>query len=103
MPHNTESSLPQSTTAEGQSTISYNLGFTDQSLVLCPRMAEGLKIPSETGELLGPVALNGTVLAGTLLVKSDAEWTTLRNDEKKLKDILTAIGIPRSHALQQGP
>ncbi|KAH8815908.1 Ap4A phosphorylase-like protein II [Xylogone sp. PMI_703] len=86
---------------DGSPPMSYNLGFTDTTLVLCPRIAEGIKIPSETGESLGPVALNGTLLAGTLLVKSDAEWNALKNDEAKLKDILTAIGISQNHSVQQ--
>ncbi|RFU31802.1 hypothetical protein B7463_g4532, partial [Scytalidium lignicola] len=98
--HNAGGDLDRTTVVAGPSPISYNLGFTNKAIVLCPRAAEGLKISSESGELLGPVALNGTVLAGTLLVKSDAEWSTLQNDEKKLKDILSAIGIPQNHPVQ---
>jgi ATP adenylyltransferase len=37
--------------------------------------------------------LNGTLLAGTLLVKSEAEWDTLRNDESMLIEILSSIGV----------
>ncbi|PVH88922.1 Ap4A phosphorylase-like protein II [Cadophora sp. DSE1049] len=84
-----------STTASSQeSAISYNLGFTDRAIILCPRASEGLKIGGSSDNMIGPIALNGTVLGGTLLVKSEEEWDVLRNDESKLTDILQAIGIP---------
>lgn len=79
---------------ENESPISYNLGFTDRAMILCPRISEGPKIESINGNSIGPIALNGTVLGGTLLVKSEEEWETLRNDTSKLRDILGAIGIP---------
>lgn len=78
------------------SSISYNLGITDQTLVLCPRTSEEIKI-SKTGEPIGLVALNGTVLGGTLLVKSEEEWDVLRSDESKLTEILRAIGVSTAH------
>jgi ATP adenylyltransferase len=62
-------------------------------MVLCPRTSEGAKIKSDSGELIGPISLNGTVLGGTLLVKSEAEWDTLRNDESRLEEVLKSIGI----------
>lgn len=76
------------------SSISYNLGFTDKAFVLCPRTNEGIKIESSNGEMLGPIALNGTVLGGTLLVKTESEWDTLKSETSKLMQILTSIGIP---------
>jgi ATP adenylyltransferase len=78
---------------ENRSPISYNLGITSRGMVVCPRTSEGLAIKSNSGETIGPVALNGTLLAGTLLVKSAAEWDTLRADESKLNDILSSIGV----------
>jgi ATP adenylyltransferase len=83
-----------SSTTNAQSPISYNLGLTDRVMVLCPRASEGLKISNSNGEEIGPVSLNGTVLGGTLLVKSEEEWDVLRNDHSKLVDILGAIGFP---------
>lgn len=77
----------------GESRISYNLGLTDRAMVVCPRVSEGIKIKSDKGELIGPVSLNGTVLGGTLLVKSEAEWNALRNDGTKLEEVLKSIGI----------
>ncbi|TVY43090.1 Diadenosine 5',5'''-P1,P4-tetraphosphate phosphorylase [Lachnellula subtilissima] len=82
------------TTRKGESPISYNIGLTDRKMVLCPRVSEGSKIKSIEGDVIGPIALNGTVLGGTLLIKSNEEWQALRNDESKLKEVLQAIGIP---------
>jgi ATP adenylyltransferase len=75
-------------------TISYNLAFTDRVMVLCPRVSEGPEIESPNGNVIGPIALNGTILGGTLLVKSEEEWQSLRSDPSKLRDILSMIGIP---------
>lgn len=72
--------------------ISYNLGMTRTSLVVCPRVAEGDVVRSRDGKEVGKLALNGTVLAGTALVKSEAEWDALRADPDQLRDILGKIG-----------
>jgi ATP adenylyltransferase len=79
---------------EDKPSFSYNLALTDLAMVLCPRMLEGLKIKDSNNDLIGPISLNGTILGGTILVKSEQEWDTLRNDEEKLKDLLQAIGLP---------
>ncbi|KAK8064689.1 hypothetical protein PG994_007327 [Apiospora phragmitis] len=69
----------------GEARISYNLAMTRTTMALCPRVAEGATIRSKSGEEeVGPVALNGTVLAGTALVKNEAEWDALREDPDKL-------------------
>lgn len=76
------------------STISYNLGLTDESIVLIPRRAEGSMI--STGDekpSIGPITLNGTVLAGTVLVKSEIEWNTLKSDASQLLRLLKVIGF----------
>jgi ATP adenylyltransferase len=78
---------------DATSLISYNLGLTDKVMILCPRTSEGTKIQSNDGELIGPISLNGTVLGGTLLVKSGAEWDALRSDDVKLHDVLRSVGI----------
>lgn len=72
--------------------ISYNLGMTRTCLVVCPRVAEGDVVRSRDGKEVGRLALNGTVLAGTALVKSEAEWDALRADPDQLRDILGKIG-----------
>ncbi|KAL2753049.1 hypothetical protein ACRALDRAFT_1065988 [Sodiomyces alcalophilus JCM 7366] len=76
--------------------ISYNMAMTRNTLVICPRRAEGATIVSSSGDLVGTLSLNGTVLAGTALVKSEAEWDTIRNDGdgRVLADVLGKIGLP---------
>jgi sulfate adenylyltransferase (ADP) / ATP adenylyltransferase len=80
--------------SEKEFLISYNLALTDRAMVLCPRLSEGLEIKDSGGNVIGPISLNGTILGGTLLVKTEQEWDALRNDEENLKDVLQAIGIP---------
>jgi ATP adenylyltransferase len=83
----------ENTGSEKKSPISYNLALTDRAMVLCPRMLEGLEINSGNGDLIGPISLNGTILGGTILVKTKQEWEALIQNEEKLKHILQAIGI----------
>jgi ATP adenylyltransferase len=78
--------------ATGETKISYNMAMTSTALVVCPRLSEGSPIPTETST--GSVALNGTVLAGTALVKSEAEWEALKGNPDLLHGALEAIGIP---------
>ncbi|KAI0841607.1 HIT-like protein [Hypoxylon sp. FL0890] len=79
---------------EGEAKISYNFAMTSHSMALCPRSAEGAMIKNKAGEKVGEVALNGTVLAGTALVKNEAEWDALREDPDMLLEILKGIGLP---------
>jgi ATP adenylyltransferase len=85
-------------TEGGEEEMSYNLAFTDSSMVILPRRAEGMSFPTglEDPKETGVVALNGTVLGGTLLVKDELEWKALREDGGKLKEVLERIGIPFS-------
>lgn len=83
----------ESVAGEGEARISYNLAMTRTTLALCPRVAEGATIQSKSGEEVGPVALNGTVLGGTALVKNEAEWDALREDPEKLLGVLSKIGV----------
>ncbi|KAI9866418.1 MAG: bifunctional AP-4-A phosphorylase/ADP sulfurylase [Trichoglossum hirsutum] len=82
--------------------ISYNLALTTESMVLCPRRRGRLTLEvkqtnNANNRMLGPIELNGTVLAGTLMVKRQDDWDELRSGQKQtLQDILTAIGIPRN-------
>jgi ATP adenylyltransferase len=80
----------------GSSSISYNLGLTDQSMVIIPRRAEESMISTSDDESIsvGPIGLNGTVLAGTVLVKNEIEWNALKNDPLQLSRLFEAIGIP---------
>ncbi|KAF5573538.1 5 5 P-1 P-4-tetraphosphate phosphorylase 2 [Fusarium pseudoanthophilum] len=82
--------------AEGPTRISYNMAMTKDTLVVCPRLAEGVKLQSQDGDVLGTVALNGTLLAGTALVKNELEWEALKKDPETLRNILRDIGFSTS-------
>ncbi|CEI38614.1 hypothetical protein FVEN_g4826 [Fusarium venenatum] len=79
---------------EGPTLISYNMAMTKSTLVICPRLAEGVKLQSQDGDILGTVAFNGTLLAGTALVKNELEWEALKKDPDTLRNILGNIGVP---------
>lgn len=90
-----EAALPDiEVSGEGEAKISYNLAITSSSMALCPRTAEGTMIKNKSGESIGVVSLNGTVLAGTALVKNEAEWDALRENPDMLLDVLKGIGLP---------
>jgi len=78
---------------EGEARISYNLAMTSRVMVLAPRVAEGAELTKD-GEVVGKLALNGTVLAGTGLVKTQAEWDALRQDPDQVARVLRSIGLP---------
>ncbi|KKA27544.1 hypothetical protein TD95_005121 [Thielaviopsis punctulata] len=78
---------------EGKALISYNLVMTEKSMVLCPRTAEGAEIQVKGGK--GRVQFNGTVLAGTALVKNETEWDALREDPEILKTALQQVGVSK--------
>ncbi|KAF7563980.1 hypothetical protein G7046_g102 [Stylonectria norvegica] len=80
--------------AEGDTKISYNMAMTRDTLVVCPRLAEGASILNEEGTVVGSLALNGTVLAGTALVKNELEWAALQRDPERLLHALKRIGLP---------
>ncbi|OAA39575.1 Histidine triad-like motif protein [Beauveria brongniartii RCEF 3172] len=80
----------------GEAAISYNLAMTRDRLVLCPRRAEGDVVRDpDTGDVVGEVSLNGTMLAGTALVKAEAEWEALCKDPRALTTVLKSVGIPQ--------
>ena len=72
--------------------ISYNLAMTVDVMAICPRRSEAASVPSSEGE--GSVAINGTILAGTLMVKDQVEWESLRRDPDLLSEVLSTIGYP---------
>ncbi|PWY89308.1 HIT-like protein [Aspergillus heteromorphus CBS 117.55] len=90
--------VPESTT--GPAAISYNLAMTDSTMMICPRRSEDARIPVDVDASAdvaeaGVVALNGTILAGTLMVKAEAEWDELRRSPSALGDVLAEIGYPQ--------
>ncbi|KAK3081296.1 hypothetical protein LTS18_008235 [Coniosporium uncinatum] len=85
-------------TEGGASPISYNLSLTTSAMAMVPRRAEGDSLRRPDGTEVGDVAFNGTLLAGTLMVKTEEEWGLLKNDPSHLDSILKAIGIPTEAA-----
>lgn len=81
---------------KGPALISYNLALTRHAIIICPRLADGAPV-WDNGEVVGKLALNGTVLAGTALVKDIVEWDALRKDPSELLQVLTAIGLPKRY------
>ncbi|RHZ72668.1 hypothetical protein CDV55_108856 [Aspergillus turcosus] len=84
----------------GPAAISYNLAMTESMMMICPRRCESARIPVDPSALRdvqepGVVALNGTILAGTLMVKAEAEWNELRRNPDRLADILASVGYPQ--------
>ncbi|KAI1505471.1 ATP adenylyltransferase-domain-containing protein [Biscogniauxia marginata] len=78
---------------EGEAKISYNFAMTRTSMAFCPRLAEGTPIQTQAGKDAGTLSLNGTVLAGTALVKTQVEWDALRQNPDMLCYVLRKIGI----------
>ncbi|RAL13561.1 putative bis(5'-nucleosyl)-tetraphosphatase [Aspergillus homomorphus CBS 101889] len=92
----------QETSSTGPAAISYNLAMTESTMMICPRRSESAHIPIEPGARAdvaeaGVVALNGTILAGTLMVKAEAEWNELRRNPQSLGNVLSTIGFPQSN------
>jgi len=81
-------------TEEGVLPISYNLAMTTDSLIICPRRREGEVVKRRDGTDIAFVALNGTLLAGTLMVKRQELYRVLQEESAKLEVVLAAIGIP---------
>lgn len=95
----TGSVIELESTDNGPAAISYNLAMTASAMAVCPRRSDTAtlnvaKDDSRSAGWIGPIALNGTVLAGTLMVKTEEEWDVLRRDETKLSDLLRMVGIP---------
>jgi len=77
----------------GRSLFSYNLAMTTETMAICPRSQESTSIPTAGAE--SSVAINGTVLGGTLMVKDEGEWKALQEDPSLLDGMLEAVGFPR--------
>ncbi|EEQ84754.1 hypothetical protein RJZ56_005719 [Blastomyces dermatitidis] len=90
---------PMNLKTDGPAAISYNLAMTTSRMMICPRKSEFTCLPidpkhrNETLEA-GLVKLNGTILAGTLMVKAAVEWDVLRDQPDSLESVLEAIGFP---------
>ncbi|KAF8251643.1 hypothetical protein K440DRAFT_637588 [Wilcoxina mikolae CBS 423.85] len=67
---------------------SYNLGVTKEWIVVAPRVSEGR------------VGVNGTVLAGEVMVKMEEDWEFVRNGG--LGEVLRGIGVVNETAGEGG-
>ena len=67
-------------------------------MAIAPRVVEGTPVSVVDGEgnrrEVGLLSLNGTVLAGTALVKKKEGWEALRDDPEQLVELLGKIGVP---------
>ena len=81
-------------TNQGDLPFSYNLGLTSKALMLVPRRRDGAVLCKDDGTEVGSASLNGTMLAGTMLVKKQEEWELLQRDGGLLDRVLQDVGIP---------
>lgn len=77
----------------GSLPISYNLAMTTNSMVMCPRINEGLEFTKPDTAEKAYANLNGTLLGGTCLSKNEWLYKKLQ-DADNLQDLLSHIGIP---------
>ena len=78
---------------DGHVTFSYNLALTADMMVIMPRRSDAAHISD-----MQPVFVNGTILAGTLMVKDEADFHELQQDTSKLSQILSRIGFSRNES-----
>ncbi|KAL4802959.1 ATP adenylyltransferase-domain-containing protein [Aspergillus unguis] len=83
----------------GPAAFSYNLAMTDSTMMICPRRSVSAVISVDDSARkdiveAGVVELNGTLLAGTMMVKAEAEWNELRQNSDAILRVLGAIGYP---------
>lgn len=86
----------QDVPGEGEASFSYNMALTNRAIALCPRVAEGAPITDRDGREIGQVQLNGTLLAGTALVKNQELYDAIREDPALLFNVLKQIGVQPS-------
>ena len=78
--------------------------MTTSIMAICPRRSETATLDVAGGNTqeaarVGPVAVNGTILAGTLMVKTEEDWNELRRDRGRLSDLLNLVGLPPENGL----
>lgn len=88
-------------TTDGSQPISYNLALTSEVMILCPRRRGGGVTRRPGSAELHNVELNGTLLAGTLMVKNEESYNLLKEDASQLGNILRSIGIPSVDMAEQ--
>lgn len=78
---------------EGRTTFSYNLAMTSKLMAILPRRKESSTVPNVNE---GSIAINGTILAGTMMVKAEDEWCHLRQNPEIAQQILRDISFPQA-------
>ncbi|KAL2693658.1 hypothetical protein Neosp_000219 [[Neocosmospora] mangrovei] len=87
--HDNEPSL------KGSSRISYNLAMTKDTMVLLPRLSDKIHLEDAEGKPLNiKLSVNGTILAGTVLVKEARDYQMIQKFPGALKRGLERIGVP---------
>jgi ATP adenylyltransferase len=87
---------------DGSLPVSYNLAMTKEVMIICPRRREGQMVKARDGTEVDYVALNGTLLGGTLMVKSEECYNLLKEDSDRLREILASIGLPKGDSISSG-
>jgi ATP adenylyltransferase len=83
----------------GPAAISYNFAMTESAMMICPRRSETAYLNNKNNNNddndtnTGKISLNGTILAGTLMVKQESEWDELRNEPEKINFLLADVGF----------
>lgn len=77
--------------SDKRTALSYNLCMTSDLMAILPRRAEAAVIPGTSD---GHVFVNGTILAGTLMVRSEDDWNQLREKPELVQQILKEITYP---------
>lgn len=72
-------------------TFSYNLAMTKDLIAILPRRSEAAQISG-----MDDIFVNGTFLAGTMMVKVESDWHELQLDASKLQQIVSRIAYSQS-------
>lgn len=89
---------------DSPASICYNLAITNEGMVICPRLSGGATVELDNDHIDPGLheeddrtvvwEFNGTLLAGTLLVKSRMEFEALLKNPDLMSKALAAIGVP---------
>lgn len=86
-------STPITNPSTNETSFSYNLALTNSTIAIFPRSKEGTNL-KDLPEFDDLIQINGTILAGTLMVKSKPAWDMLRSQPHLIDDLLEEIGYP---------
>lgn len=78
---------------DGQTTFSYNLAMTTEVMAILPRKQDAAVMANSSD---GYVFVNGTILAGTLMVRDEGDWSQLHQDPELVLSVLDEITYPRT-------